>query len=287
MIDGSEPVYESAALSTSESEIALGIKFTPVTDKSPPAPRPPDSPPGPQADEEEAAAPGISWPIVLLASYASALTLAVGWLLWTGRSLRWADRSDAEPASSSPLTATGRSGKFGLGETGPPLPEPNLVRLGSTVAQGDLEVTPRSIVRRELELVHLEGTSGERREAAPALVLTLGLRNRSGTQAFAPLDPALVRDTSLAVDQSFIERQGGQKISMFRLATESEWSIDGQAFPTLKPGETAETLVVSEPVRLSDLSSPLIWHVKLRTSAFQTNVVGIRFRPEDVVDYGP
>jgi hypothetical protein len=74
---------------------------------------------------------------------------------------------------------------------------------------------------------------------------------------------------------------------MFRLAVESEWSIDGQSFPSLKPGETAETIVVSEPVRVSELSGPLIWHVKLRTSDFQSDVVGIRFTADNVIDHEP
>jgi hypothetical protein len=289
LIDGSEPVYAAASLTTSESEIALGIKFTPVPDPPAPDPRSADLSPGMRSEvaEQEAEAPRTSWTVVLLASYASALTLAVAWLLWTGRTLWQTDRSDPDSAGSGPLTAPHRAVKTDRSRASPPLPEPNLVRLGSSLSLGDLEVTPRSIVRRSLDLVHLEGATGDRREGPPSLVLTLGLRNRSAAGTFAPVDPAFVRDTSLAVDQSFIETPGGRRISMFRLATESEWSIEGQVFPTLKPGETAETIVVSEPVDLAEFVGPLVWHLKLRTSVFQTNVIGIRLSPEDVVDQGP
>jgi len=54
-------------------------------------------------------------------------------------------------------------------------------------------------------------------------------------------------------------------------------------FP-LKPGAKTDTIVVSEPVPLADLAGPVIWHVKLRTGTYQTDVVGVRFTAEDVRD---
>src|SRR5271166_2182425 len=99
--------------------------------------------------------------------------------------------------------------------------------------------------------------------------MTLELANRSTSSTFAPLDPAIVRDTVPAVDQSFIEVPGGRRIAMFRLAIESEWSIQGQVFRALKPGETVETILVSEPIPLADLEGTMTWHVKLRTAPFR------------------
>jgi hypothetical protein len=288
VIDGSEPSYSASSLSGSESEIALGIKFTPTPESPSPDESRSHSPAEAVVDgAAEVEEPRISWPLLLLASYASALTLAVAWMLWSGRTTRRSDPSESELLASSLPGAPGRGSPAVSNESLPPLPEPNLVRLGETVYLGDLGITPRSIVRRELQLVHLEGATGEYREAPPSLVLTLSLSNRSGKRAFAPLDPAFVRDSTLAVDQPFIENRGRRRILMFRLAIESEWSIEGQSFPTLKPGETTETILVSEPVQVRELSAPLVWHVKLRTSVFQTDVVGVRFAPEDVADDAP
>ena len=70
---------------------------------------------------------------------------------------------------------------------------------------------------------------------------------------------------------------------MFRLAIESEWSIEGQVFPSLKPGETAETILVSEPVAMADLHGTMTWHVKLRTGPYRTDVLGVQFSVEDVI----
>ena len=72
---------------------------------------------------------------------------------------------------------------------------------------------------------------------------------------------------------------------MFRLAPESEWSLRDQVFPNLMPGESAETIVVSEPVPDNLPGGTLTWHVKLRTGTYQTDVLGVRFTVLDVEDW--
>jgi hypothetical protein len=100
-----------------------------------------------------------------------------------------------------------------------------------------------------------------------------------------PLDPDFVRESSAAIDHSYIETAGGPRIGMFRLAPESEWSVQDQVFPHLMPGESAESIVVSEPVFFDLPRGVMTWHVKLRTRPYQTDVVGIRFRASDVQDW--
>jgi hypothetical protein len=130
--------------------------------------------------------------------------------------------------------------------------------------------------------VRLNGATGETRQVEDVLVLSLWLLNRSPDQPFSPLEPAFVRDSSQADDQSFLETDDGRRIAMLRLATESEWSISDQHFLKLKPGEKSDTIIVSEPVQPADLAGTLIWHVKLRTGTFQTDVLGVRFTAADV-----
>jgi hypothetical protein len=289
-IDGGEPDSSPASLSSSENELQ-NIALTPPPDTQP---RPASSQPAASSSKpvvrteeeevEEVEATRVSWPFLLVSSYASAVTLAICWILWTGRGLSRPDST----ASPEPVPGiNGSSPSQGASLTGDglmPLPAPKVTDLGRPVRLGELEVIPRSIVRRSVDLLRLQGTAEGQRESSPTLVMTLELTNRSTTSKFSPLDPAIVRDPVPAVDQSFIEVPGGRRIAMFRLATESEWSIQDQVFPALQPGETAETILVSEPVAMSDLAGTMTWRVKLRTETFRTDVLGIRFSVEDVID---
>ncbi len=283
-IDAAEPVSSLDSLSLSEHE--LGIAFSPSPDTQPSSHQPAAGSPEPAGEmQAEAVAPRISWPLLLVSSYASALTLALGFILWTGRgpSRLGFSTSSIEPVPGTHGASPGR-GASRTGDVPLPLPAPNLTDLGRPVRLDELEVTPRSIARRPVELLRLQGTAEGERESSPTLVIILELANRSTASTFAPLDPAIVRDPLPAVDQSFIEVPGGRRIAMFRLAIESEWSIQDQVFPALQPGETVETILVSEPVAMADLKGTMTWHVRLRTAPYRTDVLGVRFSVEDVID---
>jgi hypothetical protein len=282
-IDDAESVSSLDSLPPPEN--ALDITFSPSPDTQPSSHQPAVNSPEPAGEtHHEASAPQIRWPLLLVSSYASALTLALGFILWTGRGLSRLDLStSSEPVIGTSGTSQGR-GANGTGEDPLPLPAPNVTDLGRPVRLGDLEVTPRSIARRPVELLRLQGTAEGERESSPTLVLTLELVNRSSASTLAPLDPAIVRDIVPALDQSFIEVPGGRRIAMFRLAIESEWSIQDQVFPALQPGQTGETILVSEPVAMADLKGIMTWHVKLRTAPYRTDVLGVRFFVGEVID---
>ena len=61
---------------------------------------------------------------------------------------------------------------------------------------------------------------------------------------------------------------------MFPLAVESEWSIVGQEFRELKPGESYETVVVSAPDALDHVAPEMTWRLRLRTDINQTDDPG-------------
>jgi len=226
-------------------------------------------------------APRTSWPRVLVTSYASAVTLALIWVLWTGREL-YPLSSPSESGREAGLLESRRGGPVRPAKSVPPLPARNVVAVGTAIRLGDVEVLPGVIARRSVDLVRLDGFTGETREVESVLVLSLRLTNRSAHAAISPLEPAFVRDPSQGDDRSFLETGDGRRISMLRLATESEWSISDQHFPMLKPGEAADTIIVTEPVQPGDLAGTLTWHVKLRTGTYQTDVVGVRFKAADV-----
>ncbi len=280
-IDGPEPGAFVGSLSSSENE--LDIRFSPLPDQRSTS-LPATSPSAGSQQPDEEPEPRISWPFLLVSSYASALTLTLCFVLWTGRGLWRADHgSSSEPPGGPNGRLSGRNAGS-VGKAPLPLPAPNVTILGKPLRVGELQVTPLAVTCRPVNLLRLEGTADGERETAPVLVMTLELRNLSATDEFAPLDPALVRDPVPAIDQSFVELPGGRRIAMFRLAIESEWSIEDQFFPNLKPGETAETIVVSEPVALAELAGTVTWHVKLRTAPYRTDVLGAQFSTHDVVD---
>jgi hypothetical protein len=271
-----------------ESLLALGIKFTPSPDLEGEAGSPVLSGRAAEPklqDEPGDEAPRTNWPLLLVSSYASALTLGFLWFLLTGRSPP--PQRAAEPVTAdSALNLTSRTSvPSPVGEAPQPLPDHNLVDLGKTLRLGDLELTPLSIAHRSVYLYRLEGATGEERESQDSLVLTLRLTNRSEMRAFAPLDRSFIRDSGEAEDHTYIESSDGRHIPMFQLAAESEWSIQDQQFPVLKPGETAETLVVSEAIPMARLAGRLTWRVMLRTRTYQTDVAGVRFSAADIGEY--
>jgi hypothetical protein len=220
----------------------------------------PDFEPGPRAlelasDDDQIAESRVRWSLLLLMSYSSAVTLALTWVLWTGRAIRTADSSSSntsqneaesvsKPADQRPLAAL------------PPLPVENIASLGKTLRIGDLEVTPVGVDVAPLDLVRSIKPSKWRHEESPSLILRLKLRNTSTDHTFAPLERAFVREQTSALDRSSVRTSDGQCIKLFPLALESEWSIVGQEFPVLEPGNSVETLIGTESGAADRLTLP-------------------------------
>ena len=69
---------------------------------------------------------------------------------------------------------------------------------------------------------------------------------------------------------------------MFPLALDSEWSIVGQEFSTLEPGDTEETFVAAEPGSARNLADEMTWRVRLRIGVYRTDMLGVRFTKGEV-----
>ena len=221
------------------------------------------------------------WALIGLMCYSSAVTLALTWVLWTGRGFRPAEAPGAtadQPAGESlPKVIESRP----VTELAP-LPAGNVARLGETVRIGDLEVTPVEVVVTQVELARSIEPHDWRREDADSVVLRLRLTNLSQDQSFAPLERAFVREQSSPLDRSSIATNRGKLIGLFPLAIDSEWSIAGQEFPVLKPGESTETLIASELGAVDQLTSDMTWRVRLRIGPYKTDMIGVRFHKDDV-----
>jgi hypothetical protein len=240
-----------------------------------PGPRDPD------LTEEDLAEPGLSWVLLLLVSYSSAITLALAWILWTGRAARLGQPPPDSPAAA-PAESVSRAREPERAAPAPPIPPENLAPLGQTIRLGDLEVTPQAVVATPLELVRSIEPPESRREEGEVLVLRLRLVNISQDRSFAPLDPSLVRERGLRPHDPYIATSRGPNIRLYPLAIESEWSILGQDFDELAPRQATVTIVAAEPGSVARLSPQMTWRVWLRTGVYRTDMLGVRFTSRDV-----
>lgn len=232
-------------------------------------------------------AAGAPWSALLLLSYASAVTLALAWVLWTGRRL---PPPRAETEISAPIAAASETAtsdeplEAGDDEASlPPLPSQNLTSLGEPVRLGSVEVTPLGVERRKLELLRAVDPGEARQTRIPSLLLRVRLKNVSPEWTFAPLEPSAVRECLGLPSETFVESERG-KIGMYPLALQSEWALAGQEFPSLDPGESAETFLATAATPDDRLGDSLIWYARLRVSPHQTDVLGVRFSRTEIID---
>jgi hypothetical protein len=238
---------------------------------------------GSTSDDDQLAESRIPWALLLLMSYSSAVTLALTWFVWTGRSFRSAG-SPSTNSSPADVEAVPKAISSGPSGALPPLPAENLAVLGQTIQIGDLEVAPLAIELRPVVLVRSIDRNHSRREKASSLILRLKLKNVSKEHEFAPLERRFLREQTIAFDRSMIVTSPGKVLDLFPLAVESEWSIKGQSFATLKPGETMETVIASEPGIAGRLTDEMTWRVRVRIGTYRRDVLGVRFSEIDVQD---
>jgi hypothetical protein len=264
----SETIFEGSLIETSESS-AAGQQ-------------------GPRAlewasDDEHLVESRVPWALLVLMSYSSAVTLALTWVLWSGRTFRSAELSSAGVSQTEVESVTKVINPSPVGVL-PPLPAENVARLRNATRIGQVEVTPIGVVVTRLDLVRSINPADWRREKSSSLVLILKLKNISKDDTFAPLEARFVREQASTLDRSTIETSRGQGINLFPLAVDSEWSIIGQEFTVLAPGESVETLIASEPGTAGRLTDTMTWRVRLRVGPYRTDVLGVRFNKDDVED---
>lgn len=220
---------------------------------------------------------------IVIASYASAITIALIWILSVGRSLA-PSRHPAEQralAVSEPATTPLSGGAVRSEEPASPLPIQNLTALGASIRLGTIEVTPLGIEKGRIELHRTIDGLEVRQPKGKSLILRLRLTNVSPDHIYTPLDLPSIRECSGCRKETYLETGQGI-IAMYPLAVESEWSIAGQQLPILKPGESVETLLATAPIVENKLDGSLLWRIRLRVNPHQTDVVGVKFSKRDI-----
>jgi hypothetical protein len=153
--------------------------------------------------------------------------------------------------------------------------------MGEPLRLGDLEVTPMAVEAVSLELVGTVDPDRRRRESN-CLILRLRLVNHSRDRSFTPVDRFVVRDRDLRAFDPYITTSEGKHIRLFPLALDSEWSILGQSFPVLRPGESAETFIAAEPGSASHLADEMTWRVRLWTGVYRSDLLGVKISKSEV-----
>jgi hypothetical protein len=236
----------------------------------------------PDADEGEEYEPEgrrTSWATILLASYASAITLGLAWTLMKDRQRV---KLEVEAPRSTVATVPESARQAGLSrKVGPPEPilGEHFAAMGKPLKVGDLEITPVDIKRQAVTLERSTPYAKPDRKAGGkgALALRLKLKNTSGEAVFAPLDQAYLRERGKEIVDTFLETKDGDRIYPYPLAIESEWLIADQRFDELRPGESRTVAIVSAPDAPPDSSGPFTWRVRLRTGINRTDTIGLRW----------
>ncbi|WP_165249710.1 hypothetical protein [Paludisphaera soli] len=222
-----------------------------------------------------------SWSSVLLRSYASAVTMALVWVLWSGRTI---PREPAPAPASRDVSATRRRAvEPAPAPSAAPLadvPASRTTTLGKSIVVDDLEVTPLVILHKSVRISRDLGEERLVRDHDGCLVLTLRLKNLSPDEAVRPLEAGDLTDGEAFA----IESPPGPRLGLLAFDSGSEWTIDEQQFPTIEPGAVEDVVLVSEPAPRSRLGSTTTWRFRLRADAGRDARadVAVRFGRDEV-----
>ena len=227
---------------------------------------------------------------VLLASYASAITLAFLWLLLFRGSHQLESLPDVRTLGDEELQFIGYD---------TPLPNGHALVLNETRRFGDVEVTPIKVTREPIQYQHYEDANATRPESDPVVKLWLKFRNVSDDVTFPPFDTALmskrVEDDSAQVRaNTFLApadrpRTGDHILFNYDHPSDSEWNIADGIHSGLAPGAEATTFVASSEEDATKVAKGrFVWRVQFRKGVNRqsrrgvTTLVDVTFAASDI-----
>ena len=251
------------------------------------------------ADAEDAAASRQKFLILLLlvvGSYASAITIVLIYLLAAGRAHQLESLPDLKPPmKKGEVATTFYSPKNDL-------PSGHVLKLGQSQRFGSVRVTPVRVTRGPVKFAHYSGKSIlERTDTQPLLKLWLKFENVSLDQTFSPLDDLLIfkRSTKNLGEKvfanNFLVAAENRKLlrsifHVYDMPPHSEFAMIGQKLDTeLPPGETWQTFVPSEEEAVG-LKGDLVWRVQIRKGYHPqslhgvTTLIDVVFNSNDIAD---
>lgn len=231
---------------------------------------------------------------MLVASYASAMTLVAGYLLFFRG-------GDAHQLESLPDVRTLKKGEFQFAGFESKLPEGHVLKLGESRRFGDVKVTPVKVTREPIEFEHYS-EHFTREPTADVLKLWLEFENVSESATFPPYDVALMsdrapdqREPSLAKANSFLARANLKPtlrsvMLNFEHPLDDEFVLKGMTSRPLEPGASQTTfLACSEEGTEKAMNNPgdYVWRVQLRKGISEsgkgvTTLVDVKFATSDI-----
>lgn len=240
--------------------------------------------------------------LIIVAGYASAVTLALLYLLLFG-----GGKSKEHYLESLPdlVPEIRKDGEVGMPRV---LPDKDLapgheLKLGESRRFGNLKVTPLKVTRSPVQFEHAFGNRRATKEPTqPVLKLWLRFENVSKNQEFPPLDRALafrrIFDEKLRTDFAlpFLgpadqrKTEDGERHFVYDMPEFSEYNMVGQNLNRwLKPGETWETFIPS-PEEVASVKGEWVWRVLFRkglnakSGRGVTTLIDVHFNGKQVVD---
>jgi len=223
---------------------------------------------------------------LLLAGYASAVTLALIYLWFVGGPKHQLESlPDIEPKKDAYLVPEDAE-----------LPRGHTLRLGQTRRFGNLEVTPLRVSRGQTVLLDVNRKT-ETSTIDETLKLWLRFRNVSQDQSIAPFSRRLLfsRMWEEPRANTFVCRVGekskeGFRVLTFPLNVERTGIVfkDQQIDRKIKPQETFETYIPSDDDGLDKLTGDLVWRVHFRkgynpeTHNGVTTLIEVRFHSDEI-----
>ena len=232
---------------------------------------------------------------VLVASYASAVTIALIWLVMTQQSHSLESLPDVRTLADDELVFAGLDVE---------LPAGHKLSLGESQRFGDIKVTPLRVTREPIQFEHFQNPElTPPAPTDPVLKLWLEFENVGSEIAFPPFDVALmtkrVADTTDPANDranTFLARTDEARsldsvsLNYFHLPG-SEWNLAKQSSGPLSPGSKCVTYVAGNAEDLSRLletPGTLNWRVQIRKGVNEesrrgvTTLVDVVFSTDDI-----
>ncbi len=277
----------SGAQAVSEEQLNSSSKPAAGSESKPEASKP--------AMVEEATFMGVRQGLVLilLASYASAITLLLIMLLMKG--------NKTHQLESLPDVIPEAEGNLSYVPVNAVLPPGHTLKIGDSERYGNLKVEVLKITREPITFVHYNGdTSRTKAPTTPVWKLWLKFTNVSEDQTFSPIDRDLTLRWITKAEQMrefsnyYIFAADNpdpkvQTVQMYRLPKASDWDMQFQNLgKELQPGESTEAFIATSDEQPIDLAGQLLWRFQLRKGISPsghgvTTMVEVAFKPEDVV----
>jgi hypothetical protein len=238
--------------------------------------------------------------LIIVGSYASAVTIVLVYMLIFGRTSNLESLPDLIPEIDKRTGAV----KWNYNAPKNDVAPGHVLSLGQSRRFGNVRVTPLKVTRGRIAFEHFTGEARMGRDPSdPVLKLWVKFENASRDQTFAPLDSYVLFTRSrgslnepvkangfLAVESN---RKAGKSIfHMFDAPVQSEFRMIGQNLNRkLAPGDSVEMFIPSEEDAQA-LSGDLVWRFQFRkgynpaSKRGVTTLIDVRFNSKDIINEG-